>query len=148
MSEFNFFRQQRQDGGIRSGLNLDEDLCWHSYEPGGEEDDPALSWYVDVRGKGAGVPSDPEELRDWLINLADPIRSEFLELADHFEVGVDDNVWPVRWSVSSLPPDTSVEIVFSAARRIGALQIAETLREIGKSWRELLAGLQRMVPSS
>ena len=145
MAEFRFYRQQRQDGGIRTGIDLNDELCWHLFEPGTEPEDPALRWYVDLRGEGAAVPDDPEELREWLIQNADEIRSGFEKLADRLSAGLDSEAWPLRWELQTASNDVSLEIVLSAARRLDALQIAETLREIGYAWTRLVQTLQPMI---
>ena len=49
MHELICFRQKRQDGGIRSGIQIDGTTHFHRFDEGTEDFDPSLLWYVDLR---------------------------------------------------------------------------------------------------
>ena len=71
MPNLTFYRQARIDGGIRTGIELDEDAVFEHFEEGGPELDPTLLWYVDLRCQGPGLPDEPRKAREWLIDHAD-----------------------------------------------------------------------------
>ena len=50
--ELSFYRQKRQDGGIRTAVTVDGDTVLHRFQPGEGASDPALLWYVDLRCAG------------------------------------------------------------------------------------------------
>jgi hypothetical protein len=144
MPEFSVYQQQRQDNGVRIGISLDGDLCWHHFEPGTADEDPSLRWYIDVRGKGKGVPAEPVKLHQWLQSddVARSIRKASDELADRLEAGIDHDGWPVRHRVKNLTGGMQLELVASAVRRVSSLSIREILRRFGRDWPTMLAKLE------
>src|SRR5438874_10628438 len=97
MHTLSFYRQARQDGGVRTAIEVDSETTFHQFEPGSEESDPALLWYVDLRCEGEDLPSEPEDARKWLLANADLIKHGFRLLADKVAAGVDWSVYPVEW---------------------------------------------------
>lgn len=146
MASFCFFRQQREDGGIRTGLDIEGSTVWNKFEPGSAESDPALRWYVDLRGEGDSIPLDRDQVREWLLQNATLVESSLLQLAERYSSGMDTELWPVSWDVSGAPPGVSLEIVVSAVHRFTSLQIGDVLRETGLSWRRLVNSIPRSVP--
>src|SRR5688572_19819247 len=97
MTQLRFYRQVRYDGGMRSGIGIDEQPVLHEFCAGSDESDPALLWYVDIDLEGSRLPSDPAEGRAWLLAHADAIRSGLRLAAQRLAIGLDDTgSWPYR----------------------------------------------------
>src|SRR5690606_7736918 len=94
MPTFTVYRQRRADGGLRTGVALNDVTCAQSFEPGSYDDDPSLEWYIDIRGEGSGVPDTAELLLEWLHQLSTVIQPGVTAAAAQIEVGVDSGVWP------------------------------------------------------
>jgi len=60
MPTITFYRQARRDGGIRTGIEIDQNTVLMRFDRGRKESDPALLWCVDVRCSGARLPREPE----------------------------------------------------------------------------------------
>src|SRR5260221_6984988 len=84
MPYLDFSKLKRVDGGIRYAIALDYQPVLHRFSPGPDEEDPVLVWYIDVRCRGRNLPSQTEEVRQWFITNAGPIKKELLELASSF----------------------------------------------------------------
>lgn len=140
MHEFNVFQQERVDGGVRAGVSLNDETCWHLFEAGGTEDDPTLRWYIDIRGSGDSIPTDPAELHQWLSSpkLVASIRDGAAALAERVAAGIDQDGWPVRQEVTNAPDAAELELVASAARRSDSLEIASLIRRFGEEYPHLL----------
>jgi hypothetical protein len=82
LASLTFYHQVRADGGVRTGIETDGAEILHSFTPGGEEDDPALLWYVDVECEGANLPRDGLAARDWFLIHSDFFVAEFARIAD------------------------------------------------------------------
>ena len=145
MSRFTLYRQLRNDGGLRTGLEMEDCPIWETTQPGPVEDDPALRWYVDLRGEGDGVPTDRESVREWLAAHVTIFAATLVQLAERFETGIDFGGWPVAFEVPGLPDDAAVSVVIHAARRVDALEIAAVLSELARSLPQLVARIPRPV---
>ncbi len=98
MPKLTFYRQGRIDGGVRIGIELDEDTVFELFEEGGPEPDPTLFWYVDLRCQGPALPEDPRKARDWLIDHSEVICDGFSRCASEFEAGRDLDSYPLIWN--------------------------------------------------
>lgn len=143
MPKFSVYQQERNDGGSRIGISLDDESDWQVFEPGPTDDDPTLRWYVDVRGEGDGVPDSAEDLYDWLRSpeMTDLIRREATEFAARLATGIDQGAMPVRHIVANPPAGVRLSLVTSAVRRVDALEIADIVRRSGDEWPSLLERL-------
>ena len=63
MPELDFYRQQRRDGAIRTGIEIDGETVLGRFEQVAEDANPVLAWWVDVRCKGRRLPDEPEAAR-------------------------------------------------------------------------------------
>jgi len=142
MPTIRFYQQQRNDGGLRSGLGIDEEPVLHEYVAGGRDSDPALLWYVDVVATSNILTSDPELARDWLTQHGKPIKHTLRSLADRLEIGLDETAnWPYSASVSHLPRGTTGQVSVSAVRRLRDGELAGHLRALADDWEGVLARL-------
>lgn len=141
MAHFTFYRQMRVDGGVRTGLETSSGVELETFEPGSDDDDPALLWWVDLRGQGVGIPQEPDLLREWLTARGPEIRDALYQSAERLAAGVDHGSWPFQVGFPQLWPGVDLTVAGSALRRIDAMTIAETLRDLGCQWQSLLARL-------
>jgi hypothetical protein len=146
MQTISFYRQQRQDEAIRTGLAADGATLLQHFDEGAAESDPALLWYVDVRAEGRGLPRDGEAVRVWFQEHADVIRQALRNLANELRAGIDVDAWPLQAPVAGAPRGVKLEIVCSAVRRLQALQIADRLLDIAEHWDEYLSLLDPYEP--
>ena len=143
MAEMTFYKQVRQDDGVRVGLTIDGVHRFMDFRPGPGEPDPALNWYLDVRCAGPNVPEDPEQARQWLLDNGPAVKETLNRLADELRAGMDADIYPLSRPVPNPPAGATVRIVCSAVRRTTALDIADRLRETAGEWDSLLRGLTR-----
>jgi hypothetical protein len=142
MPSFAVYRQQRADGGMRTGVSLNGDTCAHHFEPGTLDDDPALEWYVDLRGEGDAVPATCAELMAWLPTLSAVVREGANAAADRLCVGLDPDAWPYQFPLPQALAGVHLVLATSAVRRITALSIADQIRDFGRDWQDVVAQVQ------
>jgi hypothetical protein len=143
MPKLTFYRQGRADGAIRTGIELDEDTIFETYEASGSEVDPTLLWYIDLRCKGPGIPSDPQEAKHWLLDSEAIIRAGFSRCANEFEAGRDVELYPIFWSkFHELPEGVEITIACATNRRIWALSVPKLLEDVAEHWRERIEHLE------
>jgi hypothetical protein len=139
MPTITFFRQARRDGGIRTGIDIDDQTVLSRFD-GPEDDDPTLLWYVDVRCSGPRLPRDAEAARQWLERNAKPIVAALEALADRVPTGLDPSESPLKLS-RRLSNGVSVTVACSAVRRAEARSLPTILRDVAINWRERLRSL-------
>jgi hypothetical protein len=138
MGKLTFYRQARADGGVRMGLDVDGYGVAHHFNPGADDDDPRLLWFIDLRCEGKKVPKTFEDAMDWLKENAKPIEAEFARLADELTVGIDSDFVPGQQIVRHSPPGSKITIVFSATKRVVAREMGKHLRDFGDDFEEFL----------
>lgn len=144
MAKISFFRQERYDGGVRTGIGINDETVLHHFETGSGEADPALLWFVDLGFTGRSLPSAPEQARKWLAEHAEFICHGLQEAADRLQVGMDhDEPSPFRWSLSGAPRGVKAVLLVSGVRRLGAGDLATNLIETSQEWNSIL---QRLAP--
>lgn len=145
MDTITYFRQQRRDGGIHSGIEVDGYTGLNRFDPGPEgDDDPILVWFVVVEFRGESLPATPEEAQQWLLANASPIRGQLLNWADLFDAGIDAPSWPLRREdACEIGGETiRLELTCSVSRRSEGLSIADQFRDIAGRWSDLIQGLK------
>jgi len=140
MPTITFFRQARNDGGVRTGIEVEGQTVLSRFE-GKEADDPALLWYVDVRCSGRRLPADAEGARRWLEKNSEAVAALINSLAARVPEGSDPSEWPLRES-KRLTDGASIVVACSAIRRVEAREIASILRDVAAHWLELLRSLK------
>jgi hypothetical protein len=142
MPTITFFTQTRQDGGVRSGVDVDETTALGLFRPGrSSEPDPALLWYVDVRCTGAGLPREGEAARRWLVRHMGQIRKAPEFAADEIPAGIDPGDWPFRREMKNGSSSTRILISCSAMRKIDARKLAAVLKGVANKWQETIESL-------
>jgi hypothetical protein len=142
MHSLSFYRQMRQDCGVRTAIELDGDVVFHRFEAGTPDIDPALLWYVDLRCEGNDLPSDPEQARVWLLENTGPIKEGFRRLAEKLRAGVDISIYPIEWSeFPSSPEGVHMSIVCSTVGRLPSLDLPRILVDIEQHWEDRVRSL-------
>lgn len=134
MARITLYRQARRDGGLRTGIVVDDQTYYSRLDGLGEDFDPRLDWFIDLACEGESLPSEPEAARRWLVDHAPPIRSGLLELAKQLRPGLDLDLRPYRHEVPGAPEGVRISIACAANRRLPAHRISE-------DWAETIRGL-------
>ena len=137
MSKLVFFRQGRVDGGIRTGIDIDGTTIDH-FESGMGENDPALAWFIDLRLEGDGVPTQPEQARQWLLDHKTLVKEAYVAFGKKLQVGMDPDVWPLQCEAPNAPPDVHMTTVCSSTGTIPARNIGTTVQDIAEHWETYL----------
>lgn len=144
MNKLNFYHQQRGDGGLRTGVELNDERVLENFQEGHLPRNSALNWFVDIRCKGEDLPSEPEKIREWLLARQEAIQSALVELANELRVGID-NDWPLVKPVPSTDR-TAMAIYCSAIRRLSGREISEVLSNLAAQWPDLIQNLASYQP--
>jgi hypothetical protein len=147
MAKLSFYRQMRQDGGLRTAITTEDDHLLHLFQRGKKPDDPALLWYVDIRCQGARLPTEPEPARQWFLDQAPIILEALTQLAEKLQAGMDIQAWPLLWDSPRHPRGVRLTIACSAVRRTPSLEIASILTDLRDHWREIIRGLPAPQPA-
>jgi hypothetical protein len=143
MPKLTFYRQQRIDGGIRTGIELDGETIYGLFEEGEEEVDPRLVWYVDLRCEGPRLPQTTRGARKWLLDQAPMISDGFVRCAREIRAGIDPDIYPLFWDkFPDAPSGTRLKIALCAVRRVAAIEMSGVVAEIGSHWTEYVRALK------
>lgn len=128
MSKITFYRQAREDGDVRTGLSIDDEVVFDRYD-GRTRTNPALRWFVDVRCDGK-LPIGAEEARQWLLDHAGIIKAGLSEFAKSLNAGIDIESWPVLHKLSATPKGVRITFACSAIRPGDAREIAVVVENV------------------
>jgi len=151
MTEITFYRQQRRDGSIRSGLELNGEpqfgliQSWPS-ETSDDDLSMVLDWYIDltIQSPNPIDHSDPEQTKNELLKLQASIQHGLNQLANSMGAGVDFES-PVLWSkFPELSEGFHVEMVCRASSRISSRQLMREINEFANHWLEYLGNLKQL----
>lgn len=142
MSEIVFYRQQRFDKAIRTGIEVNGARSLEYFTPGLAERNPALLWYIDVRLEGEELPSDVDAAREWLQRQIGFIQRGLTEAADQLQVGIDEDILPFRKALDGAPSGISANLIISGVRRLSDGEISSQVRETGEKWLLMLEQLR------
>jgi hypothetical protein len=147
MKTLTFYHQKRHDGGVRTGVELGNERILERFDPGSPEEDSKLLWWIDVRCSQKTWPSEPEEVRAWLLERenAEKIENGLKDLAAELPAGIDID-WPAQHIVLS-HAGIKIEILYSAMRRVDGCQIKSVLSDLAKNWRTIIANLPSHEPA-
>jgi hypothetical protein len=139
MDKLNFYHQMRSDGGLRSGIDYNNERVLETYEAGKSPQDSALLWFIDVRCSAKKLPSEPESIRRWFLDRSGLIQPALHQLADDLRAGIDHD-WPIK---RPIPTKDRVEMAIfcSAVRRLIGRDISGVLFKLEKSWPNLVGRL-------
>jgi hypothetical protein len=141
MPKLVFYRQERVDGGVRTGVDRNGECILHRFDPGADED-PVLLWYVDLRFEAKAVPNDAQDVRRWLHSNKAWIVKAIQASADDLVVGFDPDALPYERRSSESPPGMKMSVAVSATRRVPGRKLAAQLKNLAKRWDELVDCLE------
>lgn len=143
MPKLTFFRQMRMDGGIRSGLEYDGAVILEHFEPGADESDAALKWYMDARCVGPKlIFHEREPARQWMLDRKDILAPALVHLAQELKGAGIDIFLPLHRALPAPAPGVKANLIVSGMRRQDALRIGNDVREFGQRWEDLLRSLE------
>lgn len=132
MDKLNFYHQKRRDGGLRTGIDLNDERVLEQFEPGDVPQDSALLWFVDVRCSAERLPSEPEAIREWFLARGETIRAALRELSSELSAGMDSD-WPLKKEIAT-SDGVKMAIYCSALRRLSGREISDVLSGLEKTW--------------
>src|SRR5438045_3887122 len=141
MPELAFYKHLQDDGGVRYGASVNYHPVLHGFHPGPTENGRGLTWYAEVRCVGAGLPRQPEAVRQWLLAAGDVLRAGMSAAAAAVEAGAANNDWPFLFDVVDPPPGTAVTIMVSPMRRLPESVVADHLRRFADEFPNAVATL-------
>lgn len=147
MAKIIFYRQKRRDGGIRTGVEINGNTelgLEEGFE--GDELDPVLVWWIELRCEAKTLPTDPEEARQWLLEQTPVIRSGFEALAREVRTGIDFNTYPYLWPVPKAPRGVRITVACFAMRRVDGREMADVLADVAAHWRDRIKSLPATEP--
>jgi hypothetical protein len=140
MKTLTVYHQKRQDGGVRSGVDVNGERILERFVTGNREPDLALEWFVDVRFRGKALPTAPEAVRRWLLEEEEEVASALEQMADALRTGIDPG-WPLVQKTTRDGKGVSMEIVCSTVKRLTGRDMAPVLRALKRSWKTLIRSL-------
>jgi hypothetical protein len=135
----------RNDGGKRTGIEINGETVLGCFEKGKKPPDSALLWFVDIRCSGSRLPTECEAAREWLLDKAPVIQRALRKLANELQVGIDFSK-PVERGIPDIGKGITSSIHCSAIRRLQAGEMANALAETGSHWEALLKSLEVLEP--
>jgi hypothetical protein len=139
MKQLIFYHQKRRDGGLRTGVEVNDEPVLEEFKLGRQPEDSRLLWFIDVRSIGTKVPTQPEPVRRWLLQIGPSVRTALRELAEEIRAGIDSD-WPVKKDVPS-PQGTKTAIYCSAMRRMDGRKIVHVISELQENWDQVIQQL-------
>lgn len=142
MSRLTFFQQARADGGMRTGVELDGALLLHRFDEGTADDDPGLTWFIDVSFEGQRLPHESEPAREFLLARESEIAAALTQLSGEISTtGIDAGAWPLHRRTSVPPDGVSMTLTCSAIRRLEGREIAGKLSDLARDWAPIIYAL-------
>ena len=150
MTEITFYRQQRRDGSIRSGLHATGPFDLENFELGPEDlaDDPyanVLDWFIDLQLESPTDLINAEAARDELLACKGAIRSGLNQMIDELGVGVDSSMALIWQNFPELPPGYSCRLNLSISRRFRGKTYIDLLQDFMEQWPEYCQSLRVLV---
>jgi nucleoside-diphosphate-sugar epimerase len=139
MDKLNFYHQKRSDGGLRSGIDFNEERMLECYEQGTLPQDSTLLWFVDIRCAAENLPAEPESIRRWFLDRSDLIQSALNQLSDDLSAGIDSG-WPIK-RVILTGDRVNMAVYCSAIRRLTGREISQVLSDLRNTWPDLIKHL-------
>lgn len=132
MDKLNFYHQKRRDGGLRTGIDFNDERVLETFDLGDGPQDAALLWFVDIRCAGENLPSEPEAIRGWFLARGEMIRSALRDLAGELSAGIDSD-WPLKKDLG-MHDGVRMAIYCSATRRLSGREISSVLSALATTW--------------
>jgi hypothetical protein len=138
-----YYKNVRFDGGVRTGLDVNDDRIFQEFRSGSEAEDPSLLWFVEVQCEGTSLPTEPDAAREWFLRHTPTTRAKLADVADRLTVGIDELSMPFVQSWTDASEHVTFRIRCSAIRRLSGLEIARHLREVAANLESEIRALPR-----
>jgi hypothetical protein len=145
MTRIVFYRHERADGGLRTGVEVDGNSVFESFREGVAEHDPALIWYIDIEFEGSALPDSGDTVRQWLLDNSAQIRRTVDTLSHEIAAGFDPELRPFRRTIQNWCNGVSFTATASAIDRAAARGTSQKLAEIAENWEATLTALEPLV---
>ena len=145
MPVITFYRQERRDGGVRTGIEVAGHAAFQRFDEAHIDSDPALLWYVDVQCAGNGVPKESEKAREYFLQNAAMIKEHLRLLASEIPAGIDPGDLPLQRNFA-MRGRVKGMISCSAVQRLAAKEIAVKLFDIAGDWEGMIEKLSEYQP--
>ena len=137
MASISFYRQARADGGIRTGLTVNDLEVMGSFGGNHADTDPSLLWFVDVTCVGR-LPVKTDAARNWLLENGEVISAKLERLGMKLETGIDV-AWPI--TQTELENGIKITVTCSAIRRLDRYRIVKIVRKVARNFRSYVRNL-------
>jgi hypothetical protein len=141
MAHLSFFKQVRNDGGVRYGILLDGTSLWMHFAAGSGID-PGLLWYVDVELVGASLNGEPEAARTLFIEYTQQVEQALEEVIQALRSETGIVVWPVSSREIEVADGVALKVTCSAIRKMQTRELAQALTELQADWRQHINSLE------
>lgn len=141
MPTIGFFRQKRADGGVRTGVGVNDVMLWEHFKAGRRDSDPALRWYIDLLFEGNRLPTEAQAARDWLLEQKEFICDNLRKMAERLEIGLDSDVRPFRYRLKNAPRGVRGDLVVSGVRSLSEGELARELKSLARRWQATIDAL-------
>ena len=148
MPTLTYYKNVRNDGGVRTGVGLNGETVLEDFVEGRQEPDPILVWYVDLLFESSKVPKEAEAIRAWLATMGNYVKQGLDEIATKMEVGIDQQWNPFSYPLLRTPTGVKITMSGAAMNRVRIEDFAQHLREIKQEWDKSLRRLKSPIPSS
>ena len=145
MTRIVFYRHERADGGLRTGIEVNGDGLFECFREGAAEHDPALLWYIDLEFEGDTLPHSSDAVREWLVDHSADVRRTIDSLSAEIAAGFDPELRPFRRAMQNWSGGVTLTVTVSAVDRIAARGMSQKLSEIAKGWNDALISLEPLV---
>lgn len=137
MASISFYRQARADGGIRTGITVNDLEVMGSFAGNQADTDPSLLWFVDVTCVGR-LPMNRDAARNWLLENGAVISAKLDRLGTKLETGIDV-AWPI--TKTELEKGIKIKVTCSAIRRLDRYRIGKIVRRVARNFRSYVRNL-------
>jgi hypothetical protein len=143
MTEISFYKQMRNDNGIRYGIMIEGEGVWVHFDAGSGID-PGLLWFVRVELEGESLTADPEAARQLFVTYAEPICALLAELIEALRQESDPLVWPVDSRAVEVTTEVKLKVVCSPVRRIPVRAVLPAIIDLRDRWQQHLDHLEQV----
>jgi hypothetical protein len=152
MAHIVFYHQERFDGATRTGLECDGQTWFEHFQPGSEEADPVLLWYVDVSLMNDQCLPSPEMHDSLWASIERPIRLALETIAERTQAGIDfgDSTAGYQEAIHDEANGYQTTVKLFALRRLTSREISRRLQSLIQQdhWRTLLNQLMTRRPAA
>lgn len=136
MPQLLYYKQTMADGGIRYGVSVNFTPLLHWQREGKGNKNATMNWHVDVNCAGTSIPTEPEEVRSWLLAHSNFLKNGLAQAAQILKKGIKD--WPLIHDISPPSPAVYAFIMVSPLEKMKAKDLAKVLEEMKNELERIL----------